>query len=235
MVSSPLTVKNSIGCALCTDYSNLKNYKSYGFETQEFPKNLLQKEEETLAQWRDRLYHQFRMPTILSSLSDLKLSYVELINPLLSKKILKQVRELPDYLRTEKTLFKKIVLSLSPKIDFATKDATATPKNILVQKDITELIKKELSTKEAKAIFPTDFLEYISKGIKTQQQTKTSKSSLSSLKDFVKKIMPQYLKNAIKDKAPLASLNHNTLAFRVYIICRMHAIIKDDLENATTK
>ena len=117
-VSSTLTVRLSVGCSLCSDYSNLKDYTKYGFPSQELPQHLNQRKGETLNLWRDRLYHEYRLPTILSALSDLKFPYVEQINPLLSKVILQQVRQLPDHLRTDKALFRKIVNSISPKVDF---------------------------------------------------------------------------------------------------------------------
>ena len=227
-VSSPLTTKYNVGCALCSDFRNLKNYKSFGFATQELPVNLLQKQGESLATWRDRLYHEFRLPTILSSLSDLKLPYLELINPFLSRKILQQVRQLPDHLRTNKILFKKIVNSLCPKVAFATHRAIASRKNILKQKKIVSLLEQELSSKNAKSIFPTDFLNYIAKGIKIERQAKTTKPDLFSLKASVKRIVPRSIKNAVRDSASLPSVDHNILAFRVFLISRMNAILKDD-------
>lgn len=229
-VSSPVSVRHSVGWSLCSDFSNLKNCKDYGFATQELPQYFHRKEGETLATWRDRLFQIYGLPTIWSSLSDLKLSYVELINPLLSRKILQQVRQLPDHLRTKKALFKKIVTSLSPRVDFATKDsgANASLKNILRQKKITNLLKKELSSNNAKSIFPAEFLDYILKGIKTERQAKTTKSSLSSLKASIIRIVPGYIKNAIRGSGVLPSVDHNRLAFRVFLINRMNAILNDD-------
>jgi len=227
-VSSLLTIKRYLSLALCSDISNLKDYKNYGFSTQEFPQNFLQKKGETLAQWRDRLYHEFRLPTILSPLSDLKLSYVEVITPLLSRTILQQVRQLPDHLRNDRFLFKKIVASMSPKVDFATNSAGASLENILMQKKIVNVLKEELSSKNAKSIFPTNFLDYILKGIKSTQQTKMTKSGSFSLKASVKKFVPIYIKNVIRDNRLLPSVDHNILAFRVFLISKMNAILNDD-------
>jgi len=227
-VSSPLVVRYSTGCALCSDFSNLKNYQDFGLVTQEMPPNLIQREGETLAQWRDRLYHEFRLPTILSSLSDLKLPYVEVINPLLSRKILQQVRQGPDHLRTEKILFKKIVTSLSPEVDIAASGAIESPVNILMQKQFVNLLKQELSSKNAMSIFPDDFLDYVSEGIRTREQEKTTGIGLFSLKEFLKRILPRYIKNIIRDNISLPIVNPNILAFRVFLTSRMNAILNDD-------
>lgn len=234
-VSSPSTVRHKVGCALCSDFSNLRNYKNYGFATQKLPENLLQKKGEKLEGWRDRLIHEFRLPAILSSLTDLKLPYVELINPLLSRKILQQVRQLPDHLRSEKTLIRKIIISLSPDVDFATQSATASTKNILKQKNITHLIEGELSSKNAKSIFPTEFLDTISNGLNAEQQTKTIQSGSSSLKSFLKRFVPKYIKNAIRKNASLPKVDHNILAFRVFLISRMNAVLIDDSNRVRVK
>ena len=227
-VSSPASVRHKAGCPLCSDFANLKNYKKYGFATQELPQNLLQKKRETLDGWRDRLYHEFRLPTILPALSDLKLPYVELINPLLSRKILQQVRQLPDHLRNEKTLIKKIVISLSPEVDFAQHSATASPKNILARKNITDLIKKELFSKNAKSIFPSEFLDDILNSFNTEQQTKTNQSGGSSLKALIKRMIPKFIKNALRKNTSSPKVDHHVLAFRVFLICRMNTILNDD-------
>ena len=236
-VSSHVRARQSAGWNLCSDFSNLKNYKDYGFAVQELPQYFNRKKGETLATWRDRLIQIYGLPNMWSSLSDLKLSYVELINPLLSRKILQQVRELPDHLRTEKALFKKIVTSISPMVDFATKNdgANASLNNILRQEKITTMLKKELSSNNAKSIFPAEFLDYILAGIKTERQIKTNKSSLTSLKSSIKRIAPipiinaiQFIKNAMRQARGLPSIDHNRLAFRVFLICRMHTILHDD-------
>ena len=222
--------KYSLGCALCSDYSNLKDYREYGFSLQELPDNLVQKDEETLPLWRDRLYHEYRMPTILSSLSDLKLSYVELVNPLLSRKILKQVRLLPDHLRTDKALFKKIVRPFFPNVEFASGSATASTKNILFQKKIVRFLAEEINSNSASHIIPKDFVKKIQNGIRffDSDQENNKKSFSESLLAFPKKVIPKYLKDIVKDKMVLPTLDSNLLAFRVFLISKMNRILRND-------
>jgi len=61
-----------------------------------------------LRDWRDRLYQQYRVPFLLAALSDLKLGYVEIVNPLLSDSVIDLIRQLPDSLRTHKVLLRNI-------------------------------------------------------------------------------------------------------------------------------
>lgn len=229
-VSSPLTVRlQSGGCGLCSDFSNLKDYRKYGFPQQELPHNLDQKEGETLQTWRDRLYIEFRIPVILSALSDLKLSYVEIINPFLSRIILNQAKQIPDKLRSGKLLFKMIVNSLSPGIGYATSSANALTADILRQKGILDYIKDELSTKEASAILPDEFLDFILKGIKSYSQKKLNNSF--SLKATLIRIIPRVIKNFIHDKFNHPEIDHNELAFRTLLIIRMNKILNEDCQN----
>jgi len=226
-VSTGINVRLSVGCSLCTDTSNLQNYKKYGFASQEMPEYLNQTKGETLATWRDRLYHEYRLPTILAALSDLKLSFVEQTNPLLSKRILKQVRELPDHLRTEKALFKKIIVSKSPKIDFAMSAAVASSREILKQRQVADFLKNELMSDHPKKIFPAEFLKFVVTGIKTESKEKKVKANSSSIKLFIKKRSPNFLKAAAK-KVLSRNIDHNILAFRVFLISKMNEILNEN-------
>ena len=226
-ISSELTAKYTIGCALCSDYSNLENIsRDFGLPEQEFPVGLRRQSEESLESWRDRLYHSFRLPTILAALSEIKYSYVELINPLLSKRILQQVRELPDSSRTNKSLFKEIVNVISPNVPYASKEANAAPKDLLKKKEIVEVIKGKLQTVAATDLLGIDFVNYTLAGI--QLENLASQSATKKLKTAIKLVIPRFIKNRIRDNGLKAKVDGNTLAFRVYIIVRMHEILSSD-------
>lgn len=228
-VSSELTVKYTIGCALCSDYANLENIsRDFGLPEQEFPLELQRQSEESLESWRDRLYHSFRLPTILAALSDIKYSYVEVINPLLSKLILQQVRKLPDELRTNKSLFKEIVQAISPNIPYASKDANATPKDLLKKKEIVEVINTKLQAEYARQIFGTDFINYVVAGI--QLENFPNQTTTKKIKMAVKSVVPRFVRNRLRDTGLKANVGGNTLAFRIYIIVRMHEILSSEIQ-----
>ena len=225
--SSALGVKLSTGCAVCSDYSNLKEYTKYGIPAQDSPQFLYRKNGETFDMWRDRLYQEYRIPTILSALSDLKLSYVEQISPFLSKKILYTVRQLPDRLRTEKKLFKKIIRSKSPKVDFATSSANASTNDIFQEKRMVDFLKGELSSVNAKKIFQPEFLDFILNGIKTESKGKKIGARSGSLRSYAKKYLPLFLIRAMRRVSPPA-VDRNVLAFRVFLISKMNEILRED-------
>ena len=224
-VSSPLTVRLKIGCGLCTDFSNLENYLSYHFPYQEFPLNLKKREKETIHEWRDRLYQEYRIPTILSALSDLKLSYIEQISPLLAKQILVEVRKIPDYLRNNKIVFKRIVKSLSPKIDFSITDKITLNRELLKKKRIVRLLQNEISSTYAKMYFSEEFLKIILKGLITKNETKKKIQLLPILRFFISKCIPESIKNALRDNLIAPKVDYNILAFRVLIITKMNKLL----------
>ena len=229
VVSSPLVVKKNNGCVLCSDYSNLKDYKKYGFEDQEFPESLLKRGEESLEMWRDRLYYEYRLPTILAALTDLKLAYVEVINPLLSRRVLEQVKLLPDHLRTERALFKRIVTSVCPKIPIAHYSAIPQNENVFLQKDIVNIIREELESDRSKAVLPEEFTDFVLKGLGDNLLSKRNKSVFLLIKSIIKNVFPEFLLNMIRDNVSIP-MNHNRLAFRTYIIIRMNTIMSADAQ-----
>ncbi|WP_282123435.1 hypothetical protein [Algibacter mikhailovii] len=230
-VSSKLDVRMITGLGLCSDYFNLTPFSNEDVFKQEIPEKLLQRDDESLSKWRDRLYHQYRFPTILAALSDLKLSYIELVNPLLSKNILEEVRKLPDHLRTEKNLFKKIVNSVSPQIAYAKEGATQSPSAIFKQKGIVNILGKELSSDLAHELFPEEFLSHVLEKINKVNTNDINKTKSFSIKALIKKNTPGNLKatirNLIRNRMPSSNtIDYNTLAFRIYIIVKMKQILE---------
>jgi hypothetical protein len=108
-------VRTKTGLHFWSDFANVRGLVEFG--DQALPAYLVQRDSESLESWRDRLYHQFRIPALLAALSDLKVPYVEITNPLLSRQLVTFVRTMPDHLRTSKGVFKASVLSLKPRVD----------------------------------------------------------------------------------------------------------------------
>ncbi len=228
-VSSPLDVRRTIAISLWADFSNLKSLKEFCFTEQKMPSNLHQEEGETLAMWRDRLYHQFRIPIVLAALNDLKLNYVEIINPLLSRRIIYQVRGLPDHLRTNKNMYRKIIRSISPKIDIAKYPALESRKDIFKSKRVIELLKEELSSNYVDSILPKEFINYIFDHLEIFEETNRRKNR--SLLNTIKNKMPQRLKNILLNTILGQSIDFNSVAFRAYIICRMNKMLTKDAKS----
>ena len=103
--------------------------------------------------------------------------------------------------------------------------ANARPESILRQKQIVAFLKDELSSKNAKEVFPPEFLDFILKGLKADDQEGKIKSS--PLKSIIKRVFPKYIINAFFDNYML-SVDSNILAFRVLIIIKMIKFLNED-------
>ena len=203
-------VRIGVGCAPCSDF---RNFQGYGLAAQELPPSLLKEKGETLAAWRDRLYHQFRLPTIISALSDLRLAYVEQASPLLFRKVLLAVRQLPDALRTDKILFRSIVGAMSPRVHFASSGAIASPQQILREDRIVNLLKEDISSQGIMQMVSPELVDQI------VQRLETGSFRASRLDTQLRRIKRLLLG---------AEVDYNVLAFRVFIISRMNTLMNQD-------
>ncbi|NEU08815.1 hypothetical protein GZH53_10870 [Flavihumibacter sp. R14] len=221
-VKSPTDVRHRIGISLCSDFSNLKEFVR---PDHNLPDILQKTEDETLETWRDRLYHQFRIPIILAALNDLKLPYVEVINPLLSHRIIDTSRKGPDHLRTNKALFKKIVRTISPDIAYATSGANAETVFLLRTKQAVELFKYELTTDYCKSLFSEKLIMHILENLTVNEGLVNRKQGFKSL---LKRYLPQELLRRFSRFRVGSAIDVNILAFRVFMISKMKKVMEED-------
>ncbi len=225
-VSSPDAVLRLAGLELCSDFSNLKHCKAFQLPDQHIPAHLDRRSGEELSNWRDRLYHEYRIPVYLAALSDLKLSYVELMNPLLSRKILTVFRCLPDHLRTDKSLFKKIVTKIGPDVEIATADATASTESILRQRGIVEILRSVIDSERARSLVPNGLIIQVIQNLQISDEPVTRHRD--SFQSHFKKLLPSFAKKFLRGKGVVPSLDANVLAFRIYILSQMNTVLNID-------
>lgn len=222
-VSSPDAVYRLVGMTPCSSYSNLKPCKAFQLPDQHIPSRLQQRSGESLFAWRDRLYHEYRIPVYLAALADLKLPYVEQINPLLSRKILTVFRCFPDHLRTGKSLFKKIVARIGPDVEIANADATAAPKSILRQRGIVEILRGELDSERVRALVPSRFIMQVLQNLQIRDGPAVRQHD--TFKSHFRNFVPAFARDFLREKGVVPSLDSNVLAFRIYLISQMNAVL----------
>lgn len=226
-VGSPAAVRMTTGCALCTDYSNLQEIvEVLELPRQELPDDLMQRADESLEAWRDRLYHAYRLPTLLAALSDLKLGYVEQIAPLVSRTILQCVRRLPDSLRTNKRLFRQVVDRMVPDIEYATEGATGGRKDILRKQRFVEFLEREIQESlYLRRHFPESLLDQLASNLAIE--ARRSESFGKVLRRKLRKVVPQGLIQMRRARGHLP-LDSNILGFRVCLISRVLKLFDED-------
>ena len=227
-VLSPSDVRASAGMPLWSDFRGLRRLDEFGISPQEVPETLSRRPQETLEGWRDRLQQHYRVPFVLAALSDLKLPYVEIISPLLSGSLVEEIRKLPDHLRTNKALLRTIVQSLSPDVGYARYLATEFTAGILESPRIVELLREDLSSNRADVVVPREFIKYVLSGLAMSVRHRRP-MGWRSLRRLAGAHLPSWIVRKRKKKTSRTpTLDPNALAFRVYLVARMHDMLAED-------
>jgi hypothetical protein len=224
-VENDQQVYKNMSLVVLDDFQSDTNvdFKCFG-NGQRRPEAFVRRGNESREQWRDRVYVEFEVPYIFAALSDLKLSYVEVIQPLLSRRIVEQVRTLPDAFRTDKRLFKKVVKKMSPSVPFAKDVAIASRANILREEKVIQTIcgRLERFDNQPEYLRPLsrlclDLLDTAGKRKNTEQRSRINQK----IHRWVRKVSGR------GQNKPL-EMDPYSLAFRVFILARMNEILKAD-------
>lgn len=232
---SEKNIRHNLGLSLCSDFKNLDFIQNeFDMPNQELTQYLERQNGESLVDWRDRLYQTYRIPTILASLSDIKLTYVELITPLLANSVISLIRKLPEDLRKNKKIFRDIVEDYDIDIDFSSKkNVNKKNTNIYDSIEFQKLLEKRLKSSTAREIFSEDFLKFVIDGANFKSQ-KSKNNKLKKIATKLYGVLPPIIKNRYRNIKPKPSINKNLLSFRVYLIIRFHEILTDQINNIKT-
>ena len=224
-VKTPDDVWRNMGIAVLDDYQ-LDSHAGKIFQSfaTKRPPHLQKKSNESLEEWRDRVNSVFEIPTIFAARSDLKLAYIEVIQPLLSKKIMQCVRSLPDDLRTDKSLFKEIVAARFSDIMFSTYRAEGKTKNIFKSRAVFDFVCKELRSYGAENLFQKEVIDYVLERVVVQDVVTGSSGGRSDIVRLVDKCQKKMTRVFNKNR----KLDFNVVAFRLFVISRMHRILIED-------
>jgi hypothetical protein len=221
--------RRSVGLLLWSDFANLPAVNEFELERQELPDFLDLRNDETPSQWRDRLYHQYRIPTILAALTDPKSSYVEIANPLLTHSIIRAVRSQPDELRTEKRLFKEIVDGFGQAVPYAKIRAIASQRSVLRSIEAVDVLAESLASQIAQDIFSQSMITFIRKGL--NHDTPISRNLVA---ESTKKRFRKFFAGRFKSKDGMVkgrrNIDFNAMAFRVYVTCRSYELLRSDAD-----
>jgi hypothetical protein len=221
-------VYNSLNIRTINNYGNTEFLKKLELPEQSFPEYLSPLQDESMPAMRDRLYSLFRVPCFLAALTDIKMPFVEVYNPLLSSKVNRFIHLLPDQLRTDKKLLKDLILARSPNIPFNKHEAILTHSRIVQEPLIARFLIEEISTMADRSVLPKKLLNQVAGRIQQDYTTLQKRSSRIATWHKIRRILPGWTKSMIKRSIPRRDLDFNLLAFRVLIINRMDCLLKHD-------
>ena len=219
-------VYKNMGLMALSDYMGMDSIEAeLGMAAQKKTEALERKHCEAIEIWRDRLNAQFEIPYLFAALNDIKLSYIEVVSPLLSRKIVEQVRRLPNGMRTGKAIFKKIVTKIEPNIEYAKRPAIEPRGDILRQDRAVDVIVNYLRTltndKEKILTNLSDHAIRLIDGDKGRDN-----QARSNIVGIARHIMQKFIK--MTDMPPV--MDPYCFAFRTYIIAQMGEVMRMDSE-----
>ena len=215
------------GQVLWNDFTTMRSLEELGLPPQEAPDILRPRPGESLSLWRDRLCQAVDVQFALSALNDLKLSYVEVANPLLARRIVYLVRTLPDEERDEKRLCTKIVRSIGPKIDFAEHDAIGTIGGFLRSPATAEFLQDELSSHTAASVLPSALLDDIVANMYVEAPDRSRKVRYCTAARAFPRRVHNKLSRVLRGTESYF-VGYNRLALRAFIICRATQLLHED-------
>jgi hypothetical protein len=217
-------VRFTAGLTTLADYFPRDERDTFELPEQRLPEQLERGTGETLATWRDRLYQQFRVPTMLAGLTDVKTAYVEVGNPLLARSVLECVRALPDALRTEKRLWRELVGAQLPEVALATRVAIPSLAEVLADPRVQEILLAELTSARSAAVLSPQLRARCCAALRAAGRALGSARRESRSRPVLLRAVPERLRAAVRTwRVGHASLEPLVLAFRAFVAVRMHA------------
>lgn len=213
----------NMNMTLLTDFRNLGTVVGdlVGI-TQKFPTSLERKQGESREAWRDRVNVQFEIPYLFSALNDIKLSYIEIIHPLLSRRIVEYIRQVPDKLRTGKSLFKSIVNDVEPYITYAKHPAIESRGNILRNTDVASAIYNRLECCRESG----EYIPILAAHAMRLMDGEESKGNYKTIKN--NKWLVRAARRLLGNHDKRLDMDPYCFAFRVYIIAEMSKLLAQD-------
>jgi len=147
------------------------------------------------------------------------------LNPLVSRRVVEQVRKLPDRFRDNKNLFIDLVRSISPPIEFARYNAIGHAYGVRKTREIVDEMSRELNGPDARELLSDRLIDLLLAGMEAASVARTTEDKEPrSLKALVPWRIRRWLRATIM-KAPV---DWNTLASRAYLASRMSAVLTED-------
>jgi hypothetical protein len=205
------------------DYPQGHMIRRLGLVEQPVPDVFRSRSGESVQDYHDRTYRGYFFPATLAPLNLPKSAFVEIANPLLSRRVLEISLRLPDILRRERFGFKRVVQEHGPDIPFATAHAPAEPHQYLSRDDLREAFRRELESSTAANILPPEALPGLASTLAEDAVLDARQSGRARLKAM----LPERAYALLRSHARLA-LSPRRLGFRAAVASRASSILSED-------
>ncbi len=228
-VTNERQARFTTGLICGSDYKNSIIPDNLKVSENDIPQNLKKKTSESIEQYRDRLWLSFRTPVLTAALDEIKTAYVEILNPLLFKRIVKAFEILPDELRNDKFLFRTIIDETFPEIQYAKRDAVQDIGSILNNKEIKKYLKQELLEVKDSGVLSHDLVMTIVNSI---EESAHQRLLIRKLRDFYRSYTPKLLKGLMKSyyhkNMNYIPMDTRRIALRALLVIKMNKMLSND-------
>lgn len=230
------SARQQLGLSMFEDYTNTQHFLPFYGLTQGTP-DISLKPDETLIQWRDRLYVNYRIPMVVSAFTDLVSGHVENYSPMMSWSLFKSYAALPDHAKGDK----KHIRTLWQKHDHSGVPAHAqgslsSPEAFFQNDYGRRFLADYLSELRQHQRFPDPILAMASTGLEggTSKTATRLTKRLRAGRGWISRHLPQRLKAYLKSKRAL-NLSPQTLAYRLILVDKILKMYTDDAERGATQ
>jgi hypothetical protein len=227
-VRNAYTARWTASLTTLTDYFSDEEIATFELPEQALPDTLMRRDGETLATWRDRLYQQSRVPTLLAGLTDLKTAYVDVGSPLLATSVLDCVRALPDELRTEKRLWRDLVDRQMPNVALATQVAIPSLTDFLLDPRVVDALLEELCSEAAASVLAPLLRTRCCSALRAAlRAAPLPRRNGDRRTTGLARVVPARLRAVMRHWTRF-DLPPVVLAFRAFVAARMHRLLQLD-------
>jgi hypothetical protein len=218
------------GGVMVTDYPEAHLVRRLGLVDQDWPKRLQRQPREGFEPYRDRMSHEGYIPNVLAPLTEVKCRFLEVVNPLLSRRIIAVVRSFPDELRMYGRAFSVIVDRECRPIPHARFASTPAASEYLADEQIVRAIVAELTSPEIERVISEEAAITLLAAIASPSHTPaTARGRAVAAMKAVRVAMPSRLASRLTPRYqgpnPLTAIK---LAFRATIASKTVALLHQD-------
>ncbi|WP_289054500.1 hypothetical protein [Carboxylicivirga marina] len=224
-----LMARSHIGINLFKDYSNYNDYDFGGLLHQQDDIGAIDKgSSETLIEWRDRLYVEYRVPIVVSAFSDLINAFVENRSPMMLGQIFRNYTSQKNSTKGDK----KHIVRICKEIDISKLRYNAVPsipgrEEIFYNSQGIQFLKEYLKNIDKDSCVECSLIKSVLIKMDNIVLPKTQSSVKKKIISCLSNNLPVVIKSKLKSKRKLF-LSPVTLAYRIVMIDMAVKMYKKD-------
>jgi len=217
------------------DYPAGHVIRRLGLAHQSRPDYLARLPGEDLHQYQVRLCQVAWVPVFLANLHGSKTRFVEIANPMLSRRFVDVVRSLSPRMLSHERAFLKLAAEVSRVIPTARYSSTDSLGDLLSRPDMLELLVRELSAPEMETVLPGEGARRVLTALAVEAAAAPDLPARArAALQYASGFLPVRVAAALRPGWNALALDARTLAFRAVLARRTLALLEEDARALAT-